>query len=409
MSLSQSLLSKLAVSGAIIAVLLVLACGSEPTPIPAPTATPVPRPTATPLPAPAPTATPVPSPTATPLPAPAPTPTLEPTPAPMPAVVPSRETLLPEGATLVIDARPAAILDSRIVASLMDAISVGPESGEGLFDEFESGTGIDLGSVEFVEAFLNLEAALAASLPPEASEDVPSPEMGAALYIELNEADLVLSLKRAAEGDPSYEYDRETHRGYDLHMDAGGNPDSFAFSYVDPGILLLGTADAVRAMIDVSAGAAPPLSSDVIGALDVLGERHLGVILSTPPELLEDVMEASGEDGMAMLGMLDPSALSSSLTVMKLVFDGDAIEMQSRQFFEDEGDAAAAKEYSEGTLAILGVMVGSPAIQEIVSGATISQSGLEVTYGLSINEAQMEAIADFLVAFSEMASPDSGN
>ena len=153
MNLSRLPILRLAVAGALLSALVVLACGSEPTPSPAPTATLVPPPTVTPV----------------------PTPTLEPTPTPEPA--PARETFIPEGANLVLDARPDALLDSRLLAPLMDE----------MLREFESETGISVASLDFAEFFVDLNEALEASLSMEGGEDVGVPAMGAILHGDIDE------------------------------------------------------------------------------------------------------------------------------------------------------------------------------------------------------------------------------
>jgi hypothetical protein len=267
----------------------------------------------------------------------------------------------------------------------------------------ESKTGIDLLSVEFVEMFADLETVLEAGLSADVEEDIDSPIMGAVLRGELNEADFAQRLRAAAEEDPEIKYEVESYRGLDLYVGSNGNEDSFSFSFLDSGTLLFGTTDGVKAMIDVAEGAAPPLSGEGMQALDALGDRHLGVIMSTPPELLEMTDEGT-EDGMGMLGILDPTALSSPLTVMSFRVGDAAFEMQVRQFFEEETAAIASKEYTEGTMAMLGAMAGSPGIQDLFAGMTISQSGLEVSYGLTISEAQIEEIVNFLFAFVAMSS-----
>ena len=391
MSVIKSLMPKLAIAGVALAALLVLACGSDPTPMPTPTHTPVP------------TATPVP--THTPVPTATPTPRLEPTPTPMPDIAPSRETFIPEGANLVIDVNPVAFLDSQAMMPILDSLAASTEPGDGLFEEFEMETGISLRSVEYVELFIDLETALAATLSAEAAEDIETPMMGAVLRGDLDRSDFVARLMEATEEDPEVEYGVETYRGHDLYVDSSGNPDSFSFGFADLGTLLIGTTDGVKAMIDVAEGAAPPLSGQAMQALDALGDRHLGIILSIPPELLEMAGDGS-EDNMAMLGLLDPTALYSPLTVAKMRVQDAALEMQAKQFFEEEADAVASKEYTEGTMAMLGAMIGSPGIQELVAGMTISQSGLEVAYGLTISKAQIEEIVSFLFAFGEMSSAE---
>ena len=385
MNLIGSLLPKFAAAGLVLAAMLAVACGSDPTPTPTPVPTVVPGPTSTPLP-------------------PA-TPTPEPTTIPTPEIALSRDTLLPAGATFVVDANPTAMLESPVMMTflgmLFDSVgSIGSGgTGSDFLDELESKTGIDLRSVEFVEMFADLETVLSADV----EEDIDSPIMGAVLRGELNEADFAERLRAAAEEDPEIKYEVESYRGLDLYVGSNGNEGSFSFSFLDSGTLLFGTTDGVKAMIDVAEGDAPPLPGEGMQALDALGDRHLGVIMSTPPELLEMADEGT-EDGMGMLGILDPTALSSPLTVMSFRVGDAAFEMQVRQFFEEETAAIASKEYTEGTMAMLGAMAGSPGIQDLFAGMTIGQSGLEVSYGLTISEAQIEEIVNFLFAFVAMSS-----
>ena len=363
---------------AVLAVLTLLACGSDPTPTVAPTSTPVPIPTAT-L---------------------APTPTLAPSPTPTPQMAPSRETLVPEGSSLMVDARVGDILDSAIFAVILEVMPGGDESGSDLLSEFESELGVSPYSIEFAEAFVDLETVLTSAPSAGQDEEAAAPTIGMALHGEFSEERILESLEEETEG----EVREENYRGYQVYLGDTGESDDSAFAFLDSGTLLVGTADGVKAMIDVAEGVADPMPEDALQALDALGDRHVGLILSTPPEMLEGAAEDAG-DGMAMLGMLDPTALSSPLTVMSVSFGDTVMEITTRQFFEEEADAHASKEYTEGTMSMLGVMVDSPEIQELVAGMTLEQSGLALTSSLSIDEGQFKAIFGFLTGLMAM-EPD---
>ena len=369
---------------AILAALVFVACGSEPTPAP-PAATLVPLPTATT----APTPTPVPSPT------------------PTPNVAPTRGTLLPEGATLAVDARVADILSAGMFATVLEAMLLVDESGGDLLGEFESELGVSPYSIEFVEAFVDLEAALNAGLPAGPDEDLPEPTMGIVLHGEFDEGKVLASLEEETGGEVTV----EDYRGYPVFYGDTEQADGSAFSLLDSGTLLMGTVDGIKAIIDVAEGVDAPLSADDAQALDALGDRHLGIILSTPPEVMQmasEGTEGSG-DGMAMLGMLDPTAMSSPLTVMSVSMSDSDMEIITRQFFEEEAEARAAKEYSEGTMAMMGVMLNFPEIQELAGGIAIDQNGTEVTTFLSIDEAQLEAIFGFLTGLMSLEPGETQN
>lgn len=319
-------------------------------------------------------------------------------------MAPSRETLAPEGSSLVIDARVGDILESAMFAVILEAMLEGDESGGDFSDEFESEFGIGLDSIEFAEVFVDLEAVLTSGSLSGQDEEAAAPTIGMALRGEFSEERILESLEEEAEG----EVKEENYRGYQVYLGDTGESDDPAFAFLDSGRLLIGTVDGVKAMIDVAEGVADPMQEDALQALDALGDRHVGLILSTPPEVLERAAEDSG-DGMAMLGMLDPTALSSPLTVMSFSFGDTAMEITTRQFFEEEADAYASKEYTEGTMAMLGAVVNSPEIQELVAGMELEQSGSALTSSLSIDEGQFKAIFGFLTDLMAMepAEPQS--
>ena len=319
----------------------------------------------------------------------------------MAPAVPLRETLIPESANLVIDAEIAAILESEIVMTAQEAMLDSDGSGEGFLVEFKSQLGLDLGSIEFVEAFVDLEALLVSGVSTEGLSEIAFPTFGAALRGEFDEDDFLEKVRIGANGD----FKSEPYRGRQLNIGISDGTDASAFTFLDDGTLLLGTPDGVKAMIDVADGFSPPMSGAGMRAVNSLGERHVGVILHTPPELFEMMVEG-GQEVVPMLGLLDPTAVSSPLMVLKMWMADSTIEIGVKQYFEEEADAVASKEYTEGTMAMLGALVGSPALQELIAGVEVEQDGLEVTSKLAITDDQLEGILEFLKGMTALQSPD---
>ena len=251
MNLNFPRLSILAAVCMALTVLLVLACGSDPTPTPTPepTATPVPTPTATPepTPTPAPTATPTPAPTATQ--APTATPEVEDTSVSLPES--SGESLLPEGAALVIEAYPAALLDSAapLFAMLME---LDPESAggdiDGVVEDFRDESGIDLRLVTYAEMYMDLESFLGTI----EGMDTTDVEFGMALYGEFDEDEIVATLERESDGS----HEVSGYRGFVVHRVEDGG-ETISVSIIDSKMALIGADVSVEAMLDVAAGAAP--------------------------------------------------------------------------------------------------------------------------------------------------------
>lgn len=385
---------------AVLTLALALACGSDPTPTPEPTATPAP--TATPVPTP----TPTPEPTPTPTPPPTPTPTLEPSvePAPTPerpslGLWQPEMSLVPEGASMVVTAYPREILDPPVpfIAAILELDVESADGGIGdIVDEIRHDTGIDLQSVEYVELAIDIEALLGPGLDPSMpmAEDTADLNFSMALYGEFNEGEIVASFEK----DDDIDYGMSEYRGATVYRidDGGGTPLSVAI--LDPGTVLIGTGDSVEAMLDVADGAGEPLSGEVKEALDSLGDRHIGVVLSLPPEFLEAASGmAEGQDAvpqMGLLGALDMSALTAPVSGIKLLFNGDAVELESISFFDDSESATVSKEYTEGIVAMAGAMLStSPELQEFASGMEVGQSGDIVTLRMTIT---MEVIQQLL-------------
>ncbi len=388
MNLSFPRLSILATVGMALAALLVLACGSDPTLTPTlePTATPLPTPTATPHPTATPPPTAIPAPTATPEP--------EET-MPLLSLRPG-ESFLPDGAALIVDFSPAAVLSSSspLIAMLLEANEV-PEGGiDSAVESFREETGIDLHSVAHVEMFMDLNTLLDAGM--ETDLEAAEFDFGAALYGEFDEDDILASF----DSPGMAEYEATDYRGYEVYLLYGEFGDVSSVALVSPNILLFGTESSVEAMLDVAAGAAPSVSGELRQALDSLGERHLGFAMELPPELLEEAMGAGGEDAMpdmGLLGALDMSAMTAPVTAMKMLFSDDALEIVAVSYFDDSEAATASKEYSEGIVAMLGLMSAeSPELQELASGMKVTQSGAAVTFNMSITSQAIEQLFDGL-------------
>ena len=392
---SVSYTNILLVSVAIV-LFLVVACGSDPTPAPTPTPEPTATPLPTPTPTPEPTPTPTPEPTATPTPQPAATavapsqsqPTRR---APLAAWQPA-QSLVPSGATMVIDGYPAAVLASRspFISVILGLLSDSADSEiYDILDEFREGTGIDPLSVEYAEMFMEIDTLVETGL----ETDLEEVTFGLALYGDIDEDEIVASFERKED----IEYEASDYRGYTVYRveDVGGDP--MTVGIVSNKTVAIGARGSVEAMLDVAAGTAPPLSGEVRDALEFLGDRHVGVAMALPPEDFEAVTgmgEGEGVPQMGLLGALDMSALTAPVTGVKLMFHDDAVELEALSFFDDGEAATASKEYSEGIVAMFGAMLAtSPELGDFAASMNVSQSEAVVSLKMSIT---VEAIKQLL-------------
>ena len=394
MRLSTSALFRLLLVVIASSVIFVVACGSDPTPTPAPTATPVPTPTPTLTPEPTPTHTPAPTATPTPEPTVAPTPTKG-TPAQLPLTTwQPGESLVPQGATLVFDLYPSALLDPppQFLTSVLgimgetDSLDI-----DDVLGEFEDGMGIDLLSVEYVELFMEFEALTGSDLETESGDLA----FGMVLYGGIDEESMVASFER------DEEYESSEYQGYTVYRFDDSGDDSMVVGIVDEGTVAIGTRDRVEAILDVAAGAAPPLMGEIKEARDALGSRHLGGVASVPPDYLDNLLQSGDEAGtvpdMGLLGALDTSALTAPLSAVKMTFRDDAMELETKSFHEDGEAASVASEYWEGLTAMAGLLLAeSPELQDFASDMAVGRSGEVVTVSMVITVDVVEQLFGIL-------------
>ena len=293
-----------------------------------------------------------------------------------------------------------------MASTLIDGFLSEGEGNENFFSQFEEESGISLGSVEYVEAFLDLGAALSKGGNAEGSENGAGPAIGAAFHGPFDEEELIAKFKASIGSRSGEGYEVENYRGFEIYRDSSGDADSFVLSSFDSDTILLGTIDGVKAMLDVAAGETRPFTGEAVQSLNALGDRDVGVVMRVSPEMLEE-MSGATQDQMGSLAALNPTALTAPLTVGIIRFDGQVMELVSQEFFDDEDTAVAAKEYTEGSAAMFGAMLGSPEIQEVLASLEATRDGRVVTQSLTMDAEQMEKILEFLFGFLAMEVPES--
>ena len=398
-------LPRLAAAGiALLALLVVAACGSDPTATSAPpTDIPPPTATATPVPPP-PTATPAPTatprPTATPVP-PTPTPTAMPEPT---AMMESGQSLLPEGAQFIVDARPEALLDSLFLGEMMGMFLVDAES---IIDDASEAICLDPSDLTYVQMFLpadllaDVAMGMGDAADPMTMEEAAGLDFGVALHGGFDPSDVMACLADVPEPEG---YESAEYRGYEVHLteDALGERTALAFAGSD--VMLIGTQSAVEAMLDVASGSAPAASGAAVAALESLGPRHLGIVMEIPPEFMEATEGMMPEQGL--LGAMDLTALTAPVNAMSALLNEDSIEIASVSVYDNLLEAAAAKEYSEGLMAMTGVIFAeSPELMQLASEIEVSQSGNSVTTRITVSFETLELLMELLESGMMMPSP----
>ena len=287
----------------------------------------------------------------------------------------------------------------------LDVLFEGVDGQTGFLSEFEAESGISVRSLEFVEMYMDAGELFGIAMNGAEEPESELPDFGVVLRGEdIDEDNFVLSLGTASDAGSGMDFEVAGYRDYRIHVSVGDGTEGFAFSFADEDTLLLGTQDGIKAMLDVAAGAAPRISGKGVVALDSLGDRDVGIILLMPDGLPDAAKTAGDADGnpLAALGL---GALTPRLTVLALSYEGPEMLVQTLEFYDGEPDAAAAREYNESTLAMVGSLFGSAEVRGLIAETKIIQEGNKVSYSLSIDEPAATAILDFLGSLVGLGLP----
>ena len=91
---------------------------------------------------------------------------------------------------------------------------------------------------------------------------------------------------------------------------------------------------------------------------------------------------------------------------MSALLNEDSIEIASVSVYDNLLEAAAAKEYSEGLMAMTGVIFAeSPELMQLASEIEVSQSGNSVTTRITVSFETLELLMELLESGMMMPSP----
>lgn len=301
----------------------------------------------------------------------------------------SQRTLIPEDAVVIADFNVSGVLNSPLPLMSMIVQFTGSSTGDSVdraIGRFYEDTGVDLRLISHAEMFMDAGSILGTVTGFEGSS-ADERKVGAAFYGEFDK-DVVLS---NTGNDYESGYEVSQYQGYDLYSFIGDFMDSITIAFVDNDVVLVGTDLGTKAMLDVASGATSAASGELSQTLDSLGDRHIGIAVETPQEILDETSELAN-GGIAMPSLALMPAMTAPHSVMRLLLKDDSLHIEAASYFDDSDSAGAAKEAYEGTVAMVGMASDSPDLQELVSAVEISQSDKTATLSLTIDSSMMDRI-----------------
>ena len=167
--------------------------------------------------------------------------------------------LLPEGSTLIAHLNLSGLLASDASTSFIDGLPLDedePQTLEEVLDEGMTETGVDFRQISQVSFFTD----------PLRDEEFT----GIIASGDFNEVVLISSIRAASDSPLS----TSDYRGRKLYS-SEDDSDSFTLAVLEGDVLVAGTAEAVRAVIDVQDGNRDRLSG---GTMDAFNDLGLGLI-----------------------------------------------------------------------------------------------------------------------------------
>lgn len=314
----------------------------------------------------------------------------------------SPRNLVPEGSNLISEVNLAAILASPGLATSIDAVPKSdddPQSLDELLDEAYSETGIDIRQVSQLVFFRS-------GFPVFLSHDGENssqaePLLGIIVKSALDEAVVIAAMEKMS--GPSIS--TSDYKGRSVYRPEVDGEELFqrpALAFLDGDILVLGTAGAVQAVIDVQEGDRDRLSGPVRDAFNGLGSGLVRMQLDVSSLDLEGMiplLEASVEVLPGVLNeLLDVNLLGLSLTQ-----NGQILVLRVNLDFANEDSAATMGDLLEGLIKVASGLVPNEAAKKLLGLVEVSRNKARLTLRL---EAPASLVAELASNLADVSSSE---
>ena len=291
------------------------------------------------------------------------------------------EKLIPEGSNLIVRVNVAGILSSDALASVVPSLQKDegdPRSLDELFDQIIGLTGIDFRQVSCLVFF----------------GDVSRNDEFTGFIVKgrFDETAVIEGVERL-EGKS---VDTSVYKGRRVHS-FGGDTDDPALAFLEGDNLVLGTTEAVRAVIDVQGGDRRRISGAVPDALAELGHGLLSLAVEVPSEELPDQLSDlgdipflgdAGEGLSAILGPLQDLQILG----LGLAQNGQILILRANLDFSSEDSASSVGKALEGVLALASGFIPDAEIRELLKNLEVSADGRRLTIRLEVAASEIGSL-----------------
>ncbi len=221
---------------------------------------------------------------------------------------PSAVTLVPASANIVVKIQVDQILSNPALKKTYDELakvkSSWPQTADDALNQLLQNTGVDPYTISVVVFFADIESANSTQNTYE----------GIIASGSFNESTIIAKIEQNTEqGMTGSDY-----KGFKVYSSVEGK---FEIVFIDQGQIIMGTAKAVRDIIDIINGDQSPLSGSVITALDRVGTAQVTGAFLPPESLHHQVGESVLPQSLFSVGVfqdIDVIAFATDLQVLSL-------------------------------------------------------------------------------------------
>ncbi|MFC1944863.1 hypothetical protein ACFLX5_05215 [Chloroflexota bacterium] len=290
--------------------------------------------------------------------------------------------LVPEG-NMLGNVQVSKLIDVEAIKDAyeqMDKTSDMPPTFEGALDYVEEEFGIDLRELS--------QGLFFGSIGSDDSEV----DFGCIVEGSFDESRFIDGLEKY--GDTVL--DVSEYRDHTIYLDDDGG---LGLCFIEDEIMVVGSPQATRDVIDVVEGEKPPISGRIRDNYDALGDADLKTIIAIPGEAWTEVID---EDS---LGDNTPFSLDFLKEMEYVGFslntDDENLDLSLKLYWSDATVAQESEELIRSFLNIFKLMSEDPELQGLLDSIDISSSGLLVSIDIELNADMLEA----LMEMSEMEMP----
>ncbi len=313
-------------------------------------------------------------------------------PSPPPTQIPPAA---PQRADLLCKIELAKIIDDEDFAELYQVIAAQdadmPQTLDAALDKVEYETGID--PRDFTEAvvFANTTALLQAMESPEGSGSLPY--CGALVEGNLDESSFIRSIEEKTEQTLK----RSDYQGCTIYTLATLDSEAgvLSIAFLADGQFVIGTRQAVKDVIDVTAGLQEPISGDVFDLYSQLGNALIKVASRVPESLTEQIPDEIplGPINVSLRSFRDINYATLTLTKNEAI-----INTEVHLEFTNEDSAKTSEQLLWTGIKAGKYQVSDPDVKELLSKVRTSRSGSSVSLTLAQTMSEIERLVSAVLA-----------